>query len=295
MEIKEKIGDIKGVSTSLHQIGMIYQDKGDYDAALKQYQKAKEVFEKIGDIKGVSSSLHNIGMIYQYKGDYDAALKQYQKAKEVFEKIGDIKGVSYSLHQIGIIYQDKGDYDAALKQYRKSMEIKEKIGDIAGAALSMAQIGTLYFKQNQFESALKLFIQAFLVFTKIGSPFANFARDYIIKIKEKLPREQFNAILKEFNLTTEVFDKVEEEEQNEFMESLASITKDAISTAGKSSEEKKKLADQLNQFIEKLPDAPEVEGLKNYFQLLLAVVNNEDYQPYLEKVPEELKKLFEEF
>jgi hypothetical protein len=33
--------------------------------------------------------------------------------------------------------------------------------------------------------------------------------------------------------------------------------------------------------------------LKNYFQLLLAVVNGEEYQAYLEKVPEELKELFE--
>jgi predicted nucleic acid-binding protein len=37
----------------------------------------------------------------------------------------------------------------------------------------------------------------------------------------------------------------------------------------------------------------EAEGLKNYFQLLLAVVNGEEYKAYLEKVPEELKELFE--
>jgi len=39
--------------------------------------------------------------------------------------------------------------------------------------------------------------------SKIGAPYANLAKDYITKIKEKLPREQFNAILKEFNLTLE--------------------------------------------------------------------------------------------
>jgi hypothetical protein len=56
------------------------------------------------------------------------------------------------------------------------------------------------------------------------------------------------------------------------------------------------LADQLNQFIEKLPDDnPQTKGLKSYFQLLLAVVNNENYKPYLGKVPEELKELFEKF
>jgi hypothetical protein len=81
------------------------------------------------------------------------------------------------------------------------MEIDEKIGDIAGAALSMAQIGTLYFNQNKFETALELFIQAFLVFAKIGSPYANQARKDIARVREKLPQEQFNAILKKFNLS----------------------------------------------------------------------------------------------
>ena len=99
--------------------------------------------------------------------------------------------------------QYKGDYDAALTQYQKSMEIDEKIGDIAGAALSMAQLGTLYFNQNKFETALEYFIQAFLVFAKIGSPYANQARKGISRVREKLPQEQFNAILKEFNLTPE--------------------------------------------------------------------------------------------
>jgi tetratricopeptide (TPR) repeat protein len=112
-------------------------------------------------------------MIYQYKGDYDAALTQYQKSLEIKEKIGDIKGVAISLHQIGIIYQDKGDYDTALKQYQKAKENFDKIGDIAGKASSMNQMGALYLDQNQFETALKLSLQAYAIFAIIGSPNAN--------------------------------------------------------------------------------------------------------------------------
>lgn len=97
-----------------------------------------------------------------------------------------------------MIYQDKADYDAALKEYQTSLEIREKIGDIAGAALSKAQIGTLYFAQNKFETALRNFIQAYLVFDKIGSPYANQAKKNIARVREKMPEEQFNAILKEF-------------------------------------------------------------------------------------------------
>jgi tetratricopeptide (TPR) repeat protein len=156
--IYEKMDNSKGVSDSLHNIGMIYQYKGDYDAALKQYQKSMEIKEKIGDIKGVSSSLHNIslhniGMIYQYKGDYDAALKEYQKSLEIREKIGDIKGVPYSLHQIGRIYQERGDYDTALIQYQKAKEVFEKIGDIKGVSSSLHNIGMIYQYKGDYDAA----------------------------------------------------------------------------------------------------------------------------------------------
>jgi tetratricopeptide (TPR) repeat protein len=105
-------------------------------------------------------------------------------------------------HRLGILFGEFfGEYDKALIHYNKALEIKEKIGDIAGAARSMAQMGTLYFQQDKFETALEYFIQAFIVFAKIGSPYANQARNDIARVREKLPEEQFYAILKKFNLT----------------------------------------------------------------------------------------------
>ena len=200
LEILEKIGDSKGISTSLHQIGIIYQLKGEYEEALKHYRQSLEIREKIGDIKGISESLHQIGMIYEDKGEYEEALKYYQQSLEIEEKIGDINGVAKSLHQIGRIYQDKGEYEAALKQYQKSLEIKEKIGDISGVAISMHQLGKLYFEKNEFATALRFFIQAFLIFHKIGSPNAKKAAQGIAMIREKLPPEEFEGILKEIGV-----------------------------------------------------------------------------------------------
>ncbi|MGD2092498.1 MAG: tetratricopeptide repeat protein [Candidatus Aminicenantes bacterium] len=180
------------------RIGSLYFNFGEYDTALSYYEKSLKIDEERNHIKGVSSSLHQVGRISQEKGDYDEALKQYQKALEISEKIGDIKGVSSSLHQVGMIYQDKGDYDEALKQYQKSLEIKEKIGDIPGLALSMGQMGNLYSQKKEFANALEFFIRAFLIFTKIGSPYANQARKDIEKTRENLTEKQFHDILKKF-------------------------------------------------------------------------------------------------
>jgi hypothetical protein len=84
-----------------------------------------------------------------------------------------------------------------------------------------------------------------------------------------------------------------EEQQNKVMEFLAVVTSVAVSAGEKSSEEKEKVVAKLNELTEQLPDSPEVEGFKSYFLMLLAYVNGKDYKGYMDKVPEELKELFE--
>ena len=84
--------------------------------------------------------------------------------------------------------------------FQQSLEIAEKIGDIAGMAISMGQMGALYLKQNQCETALKPLFQSFAIFNKIGSPYANQAKNNIARCREKMTEEQFKAILKEFEM-----------------------------------------------------------------------------------------------
>jgi len=296
LEIDEKKGDIQGVSKSLHQIGMIYQLKGDYETALTQYRKALEIKEKIGDIRGVSTTLYQIGMIYQEKGDFEAALTQYRKSLEIMEKIGDIASISASLHQIGNIYYLKGDYDAALTQYQQSLEIREKIGDIAGIGFSMGQMGSLYFNQSQFDTALKHFLRAFIIFTKIGSPYESQARESIAQCRKKIPEERFQAILKEFKIDPKVFDPEDNETLMKMaMQFFSGITAQAVATSKPetSAEDIENTRSLLTQWIDDVQDDPHQEPVKNYFQMLLAYVNKEDYQTLLQNIDPELKEIFE--
>ncbi|UCH98141.1 MAG: tetratricopeptide repeat protein, partial [Candidatus Aminicenantes bacterium] len=287
LEIREKIGDIKGISLSLLEIGITYQYKGDYDRGLKQLKKAKDTFTKIGDISGVSKVLHHIGMICEYKGDYDEALKQYEKSLEIKEKIGDIKGISDILHQIGMIYQLKDDYDYALKLYEESLEIRKKIGDISGTASSLGLMGTIYFETKDYTKALKSFITAFLIFSKLGSPNVKKARKDILNVKQFVPGEHFNDILNEFNLPSDIFDEQEEEgEEKKFYEFMFNITSQAVNAKEKNTNEKEPVIKMINEILEQIPgNAPDQEGLITYFQMLLAYLADEDYKKYKENIP----------
>jgi hypothetical protein len=98
---------------------------------------------------------------------------------------------------------NKKNFFNGIRLFQKNLE---KIGDIAGMAMSMGQMGALYFEQNQFETALKLSLQAFAIFAKIGSPNANKVKHNIDLCREKMTEEQFQAILKEFEIDPKVFD-----------------------------------------------------------------------------------------
>jgi hypothetical protein len=66
--------------------------------------------EEIGDRAGIAGSLHQIGMIYQYRRDYDVALQQYQFSLKIREELGDRLGIALSVGQIGGLFTETGRY-----------------------------------------------------------------------------------------------------------------------------------------------------------------------------------------
>ncbi|MDZ7367686.1 MAG: tetratricopeptide repeat protein, partial [candidate division KSB1 bacterium] len=131
-----RLGNKKNEALMYNQIGLIYDARGDYDAALEWYQKDLEITEALGDRAGLATSYNNIGLIYKARGDYDAALEWYQKSVDIQEALGDRAGLAASYNNIGGIYDARGDYDAALEWYHKSVDIQEALGDRAGLAAS---------------------------------------------------------------------------------------------------------------------------------------------------------------
>lgn len=54
------------------------------EKALSAFKNAGDLYEKIKDSQGEASALDNIGLIYQDKGDYEQALKYFERAEEIF-------------------------------------------------------------------------------------------------------------------------------------------------------------------------------------------------------------------
>ena len=108
-----------------HQLGMVAQLRGDYDAALDWHRRSLAIDEELGDRAGMASGYHQLGGVAQERGDYDAALDWYRRSLAIDEELGNRAGMASGYHNLGAVAQERGDYDAALDWYRRCQRARK--------------------------------------------------------------------------------------------------------------------------------------------------------------------------
>ncbi len=169
LKLFEEIGNRSGVAVSLLQIGIIHHHRGEYDKAMTQYEESLEIEEEIGNRSGAAKSLHGIGNIHFVWNEYDKALNRYNESLRIFEEIGKRSDMAGVIHQIGIIHDKRGELDKALNRYEESLKIKEEIGDRSGVASSFHQIGMIHQERGEYDKALARYEESLKITEEIGN------------------------------------------------------------------------------------------------------------------------------
>ena len=112
----------------LFELGLEAYDKGEFDKAAKQWQKACD--------DNVARACHNLGILYE---DAKGVKQDYHKAAELYKRSCD-GGFAGSCLNLGVLYiKDQGveqDYSKAINLYKKACD-----GNIAEACHNL---GALY-------------------------------------------------------------------------------------------------------------------------------------------------------
>jgi len=141
------------ISHLFNCIGVVNDHKGEYDIALNYYEHSLKIKKMLNDKRGIGKTLLNIGVIYINRGDYSKALISYNQSIDIFKQIDFKLGVANSLLNIASIYLDKNDLKESLIFVSKSLAIYEKIDDKGGIAYSFDILGSIYADKNDFNNA----------------------------------------------------------------------------------------------------------------------------------------------
>ena len=175
-------------------LATVFQRLGDVNTALKIYNNVKYKCEEGGNKRGVAGTLHQIGMIHHDQGNYEEAVKKYNQSLKIKEELGDKSGIANSLHQIGMIHQDQGNYEEAVNKYNQSLKIEEELGNKSGIAITLHQIGMIHEENEEYAFSLKNYLIALSIFEKLNSPNSKIVRNSINRLREKLGEEEFNKL-----------------------------------------------------------------------------------------------------
>ncbi len=165
-EIKEKIGDYKGMASIYNGIASLYYAEENYKEALRYYHESLSIADSLDFKYAIGVLSMNIGNIYnhifledtthyadKYELDsvqqaYYLAVDYYKKSLDLFEQIG-------VLGQMANLYDNLGALDSnnTLEYFKKSYEIRKQSGDIKGQFRNLNNIGGYYLSKKHYKKA----------------------------------------------------------------------------------------------------------------------------------------------
>jgi len=114
-----------------HSLGYIFYGQGNYEEAVKYYQKSIEIRREYfsADHLDLTTSYNGLGKALEYMGKYSEALDYYKKSLEIRTKCLSTAdtGLAVCYHNMGGIHEIMGEYLKALEYYEKSLEIRKNI------------------------------------------------------------------------------------------------------------------------------------------------------------------------
>ncbi|MCW3129156.1 MAG: tetratricopeptide repeat protein [Methanophagales archaeon] len=89
------------IAVGYHQLGMIAEERQQFDVAEQWYRKALEIRERLGLERYAANDYHQLGMIAEERQQFDAAEQWYRKALEIYERLGLERDAADDYHQLG--------------------------------------------------------------------------------------------------------------------------------------------------------------------------------------------------
>ncbi|MEO1051064.1 MAG: tetratricopeptide repeat protein, partial [Bacteroidota bacterium] len=158
---------------SLNSLGVAYFYISEFDISNSFYKRAVKVFSTLERSKSEALVYNNIGINYQNKGQYDSAKFYYRKSLDLKtsdpEKI-DSLSISYSYHSLGVLFLDEGKYDSALVSFKRVMDIRRRINSPPQLLAEVAtNFGIIFTKYGNYSLALEYYLEALSIYESIDN------------------------------------------------------------------------------------------------------------------------------
>ena len=167
----QSLGDRLMAANSLHEMGFIYGDLGEYQKALDSYARAREFYKAMGDLWGEAGVLNNIGWVYGTLGEHQKALDFYTQSLQASRASGLQHDESRLLNNIGAEHAGLGEHRKALDIHLQLLAVRQARNDSRGQAITLNNIANCYEHLGEKQKALDYYGKALDRMPAVGDAF----------------------------------------------------------------------------------------------------------------------------
>ena len=138
----EPMGAVSLRSVALNNLGEVYFELGDLDAAAECYLRALDIGREIGG-HAEGHALYNLGRVYVRQHRLDEAIARFEEALSLHRASGDRRGEASAHMSLGAAQAETGSQVEARASLSEALRIFEQIGDEEQAAEAAALLASL--------------------------------------------------------------------------------------------------------------------------------------------------------
>jgi tetratricopeptide (TPR) repeat protein len=150
-----RIQDNKGMSACYNNLGLIAQETGKYDEALKLYQHSIDMDRKLGDEIGVAQTMENIADINLYRGNVKKAISLTNQCISIYTRLSYKPGLLASYINKGAEFEYMMKYKEAILEYAKAIKLARELEDVYYEIVANSNMGVMYWHLDVSDSAMK--------------------------------------------------------------------------------------------------------------------------------------------
>ncbi len=154
LDLFRELGDRRGISGSLINLGEAIKGQGDLRGATALFEEGLVLAREIGSKRGTAVALKNLGWVARIQGDYTRATVLLEEGSALLKEVGDTRGVAQSLMNLGGLAWERGDYGQATSLLEESLRLFRGCGDTLGVAGVLNGLGLVAERRGEYERAI---------------------------------------------------------------------------------------------------------------------------------------------
>jgi len=151
------------------QLGGQYGIKGNYEAALAQFEPALATARELGDRAAEAQALSELGRVKgTWQQEYESGKKYLDQAMEIAVELDDKSRQMFILRQLGNLGFGTGEFEQSLVYLEQSLALAEGLKDLEAHANALNSLGLISTGLGRYEEAADWYARGMSIAEELG-------------------------------------------------------------------------------------------------------------------------------